>query len=115
MLGSSANCALKAQWRSQSAQLLVVSLFWFSFKILAVLCLETPLLLLAVVGLPNSTVTCFVLFCLSSQGHFAWFSLSSLFFLKSLESHQSSYSAHRFCGSEYVACANHHSHQLQTV
>lgn len=89
---------LQAQWRSQPAQLLMVSLFWLPFKIFAVLCLETPLLLSAVVVLPNATVTYFVLFCLSLQGHFAWFSLSRVFFLKSLESHQSSYSAHRFCG-----------------
>lgn len=64
---SSARLLLQVQRRSQPAQLFMVSLFWIPFKMFAVLCLETPLLLSAIV-LPNSTVTHFVLSCLSFQG-----------------------------------------------
>lgn len=54
--GSSARLLLQVQRRSQPAQLFMVSLFWLPFKMFAVLCLETPLLLSAIV-LPNSTLT----------------------------------------------------------
>lgn len=72
----------QAQGRVQPAQLLMVSLFWLLFHIFAVLYLETPLLLSAVV-LPNPTVTSFVLFCLSLRTLCLVFLISSVLLRKS--------------------------------